>query len=63
MTKNIKIFFKKPENEPKNLTYNYYGVTEIEYIGDKVLIYKGEGEEKASVAILNWSNVNQIVEM
>lgn len=62
MAKNIKIFFKKPENEP-NLTYNYYGVTEIEYIGDKVLIYKGEGEEKASVAILNWANVNQIVEM
>jgi hypothetical protein len=62
VAKNIKIFFRKPENEP-NLTYNYYGVTEIKYVGDKTLIYKGEEEEKVIVAILNWANVNQIVEL
>ncbi len=53
---NIKVFFKKPENEP-NVTYNHYGITDIKRVGNVITLLKG-GEE---VAVLNWDNVNQIV--
>lgn len=62
MTKNIKIFFKKPEGEP-NITFNHYGITELERKGDMLLIHKGEGEEDTITAIVNWDNINQIIEI
>lgn len=62
-TKNIKIFFKKPENEP-SVSFNHYGVTELERQGDTLLIHKVDeaGEDYIS-AIVNWDNINQIVDI
>lgn len=62
-TKNIKIFFKKPEKEP-SVSFNHYGVTELERKGDMMLIHKlDEVGEDYIAAIVNWENINQIVEI
>lgn len=55
---NIKIFFKKPPDEP-NITFNHYGITDIKRNGNIITLLKDEQE----VAVVNWDNVNQIVEI
>jgi hypothetical protein len=62
LTKNIKIFFKKPESEPA-ITFNHYGVTELERKDSMLLVHKDNDGEDYIAAIVNWDNVNQIVEI
>ena len=55
---NLKVFFHKPENDQRNLTFNHYGIIAKETLPNNFIrLIKNNGHE----ALINMANVNQII--